>query len=221
MKKAVLILAVLMLALSSVGSAVRTGQVQGRIVDNQGKPLPGVKVTLSGPSTADHEDRHRRVGGIPLPVRLPGPGLQRQGRADRLQDRRSGPTSSSRSAAASRVDLVLEPGKTEEQVNVTAAPAVDRPEEDHVRRGVRLDGAPDAARRPATPGSSCSSSPAVMLDRENVGGNESGQQSAFVTKGDNTNGANNIWSVDGIDITDPAALGDSALLLRLRHVREI
>ena len=60
--------------------------------------------------------------------------------------------------------------------------------------------------------------PAIMVDRENVGGNESGQQSGFIGKGDSAGarisgnqGANNIWAIDGIDITDPAALGGSAL----------
>ena len=59
--------------------------------------------------------------------------------------------------------------------------------------------------------------PAIMVDRENVGGNESGQQSALHAKGDTpapasgNDGANNLWAVDGIDVTDPAALGGSAV----------
>jgi hypothetical protein len=53
--------------------------------------------------------------------------------------------------------------------------------------------------------------PSVMLDRENVGGNESSQPSAFVTRGDNTNGIDNTWTVDGIDVTDPIDLGRSEI----------
>ena len=53
--------------------------------------------------------------------------------------------------------------------------------------------------------------PAVMLDRENVGGNESTAPSVFVAKGDETNGAKNIWGIDGIDVTDPVDLGKPAI----------
>lgn len=55
--------------------------------------------------------------------------------------------------------------------------------------------------------------PAIMLDRENVGGNESGQQASFLGRGDMSNsgyyGSDNIWAIDGVDITDPAAMGGS------------
>jgi hypothetical protein len=45
------------------------------------------------------------------------------------------------------------------------------------------------------------------MDRENVGGNMSGQQSNYVSRGGNV--FNNKWAVDGIDITDMAATGSS------------
>jgi hypothetical protein len=47
----------------------------------------------------------------------------------------------------------------------------------------------------------------IAMDRENVGGNMSGQQSNYVSRGAMTN--NNKWSLDGIDITDMAATGGS------------
>ena len=54
--------------------------------------------------------------------------------------------------------------------------------------------------------------PSVLLDRENVGGNESGRQPAVVAKGDASNGTNNVWQIDGIDVTDPVAVGTSAVV---------
>ena len=45
------------------------------------------------------------------------------------------------------------------------------------------------------------------MDRENVGGNMSGQQSNYVSRGGNP--TNNKWSLDGVDITDMAATGAS------------
>ena len=47
----------------------------------------------------------------------------------------------------------------------------------------------------------------IAMDRENVGGNMSGQQSNYVSRGGNP--ANNKWSLDGVDITDMAATGSS------------
>jgi hypothetical protein len=45
------------------------------------------------------------------------------------------------------------------------------------------------------------------MDRENVGGNMSGQQSNYVSRGGSP--FNNKWAVDGIDITDMSATGSS------------
>jgi hypothetical protein len=44
----------------------------------------------------------------------------------------------------------------------------------------------------------------IAMDRENIGGNQSGQQSSYVSRGANGNSAK--WSLDGVDITDLAAL---------------
>jgi hypothetical protein len=52
-----------------------------------------------------------------------------------------------------------------------------------------------------------SSVPGVQVDRVNVGGNESGQQANFVGPG--AMGGNSIFAVDGVVITDMAALGSS------------
>ena len=42
--------------------------------------------------------------------------------------------------------------------------------------------------------------PQVQVDRENVGGNESGQQSNYVGPG--SDGDDGVWAVDGVVITD-------------------
>ncbi len=49
--------------------------------------------------------------------------------------------------------------------------------------------------------------PGVLVDRVNVGGNESGQQSNFVGAG--SSGATASWSIDGVSISDPSARGSS------------
>ena len=49
--------------------------------------------------------------------------------------------------------------------------------------------------------------PGIIVDRVNVGGAESGQQSGYQAKG--SSGGENTWSIDGIQITDMAATGAS------------
>ena len=47
----------------------------------------------------------------------------------------------------------------------------------------------------------------IAMDRENIGGNMSGQQSNYMSRG--ANPTNNKWSLDGVDITDMSATGAS------------
>ena len=51
--------------------------------------------------------------------------------------------------------------------------------------------------------------PGVVLDRVNVGGSDTAQQSLLFGHGDPGTGA--VWTLDGVDITDPASLGFTAL----------
>ncbi|HEX9709918.1 MAG TPA: hypothetical protein VGB42_08150, partial [Candidatus Thermoplasmatota archaeon] len=63
--------------------------------------------------------------------------------------------------------------------------------------------------RPADPWSVLRDVAGVVLDRVNVGGSESEVQSLLVARGDPGIGAS--WSLDGVEVTDPAALGTSLL----------
>ncbi|OGD27570.1 MAG: hypothetical protein A2028_04040 [Candidatus Aminicenantes bacterium RBG_19FT_COMBO_59_29] len=208
LKKAVRILAVLIFAVS-LSAQLRTGNVHGKISDKEGKPLAGVRVTLSRPQAADQ----KTVTGVSGIYRFPSafPGTDYTVKAE-LADFKT----VSRAnvvvmiGGSSAVDLVLEAGKPEEQVNVTAAaPAIDRRK---MTAGAHF-GWTELQTLPTArdPWVIVQLVPSVMLDRENVGGNESSQQSAFVAKGDNANGAANVWTVDGVDVTDPLALGTSAI----------
>jgi hypothetical protein len=50
--------------------------------------------------------------------------------------------------------------------------------------------------------------PTIYMDRVNVGGSESGQQSGYLAKG--ASGTDNTWSIDGVPVTDMGATGSSA-----------
>ncbi len=51
--------------------------------------------------------------------------------------------------------------------------------------------------------------PGVVLDRVDVGGSDTGQQSLVISRGDPGPGA--VWRLDGVDVTDPAALGSLSI----------
>ena len=59
--------------------------------------------------------------------------------------------------------------------------------------------------RPSDPWSLLREVPGVLLDRVNVGGSETGLQSLVVAGGDA--GGGTVWTLDGVDVTDPSALG--------------
>jgi hypothetical protein len=49
--------------------------------------------------------------------------------------------------------------------------------------------------------------PSIYVDRVNVGGSESGQQSNYIGKG--SYGSDNTWNIDGIPVTDMGATGST------------
>jgi outer membrane receptor protein involved in Fe transport len=61
--------------------------------------------------------------------------------------------------------------------------------------------------------------PGVQMDRINVGGNQSGQQSAFIGMG--TDASQNSFNMDGVTITDMAALGSSPTYYDFDQFQEV
>jgi hypothetical protein len=51
--------------------------------------------------------------------------------------------------------------------------------------------------------------PNITMDRINVGGSQSGQQSGYISRGSSS--GNNKWALDGVDITDMSATGASPI----------
>ena len=61
--------------------------------------------------------------------------------------------------------------------------------------------------------------PGMMLDREDVGGNESGQQSSFYGLGADSD--DTTWNVDGANITDPSAIGAAPSYMNTNSYEEM
>lgn len=208
MRKVAVFLAVFVLTLS-LSAQSRTGAIQGKVVNKGGSPLAGVKVTLSRPLTAGQRLTTGVTGLFRFPAVFPASDYTLKAElADFKTTVRSGVVIEIGGRLS--LDLVLEPGKPEETVNVTTpVPAVDRA---RFAQGASF-GTAELQILPTArdPWAVLQLIPGILLDRENVGGNESGLQARVLAKGDQTNGAANTWTIDGIDVTNPVDLGASAI----------
>lgn len=197
-----------MLALS-LSAQGRTGVLQGRTVGKDGKPLAGVKVTLSRPLAADSTLTTGAAGAFRFPAVFPASDYTLKAE---LNDFKTLVRSGIIIEAGGRLslDLVLQPGKPGETVNVTApVPAVDPA---RFARGESF-GPEILQALPTTrdPWDVVKLAPGTLLDRENVAGSESGLQARVLAKGDYKNGGADTWTIDGIDVTDPVDRGASSI----------
>jgi carboxypeptidase family protein len=210
-----LALAVLLLATSIPAVAqLQTGDLFGTVAGNKGEALPGVNVTLSG------------VGAPQVQV------TDKQGQLHFLNLYPGHYTVKAELQGWSPVEYsgiqVRVGGKTEIQITLSAAvtdeitvtgegPLLD------VRKlnqganisALELDKIPTAR----DPWSLLSQAPGVLVDRINVGGNESGSQSAFLGVGSRSR--DNAYSVDGVLVTDMNQVGASMTYYDFGAVEEV
>jgi carboxypeptidase family protein/TonB-dependent receptor-like protein len=198
----------LVLALALVGAGPATAQTlfQGRIdvtvQDAQDRAVPGATVEIAGPATQQQvSDTNGEAhflnlapGVYTLTVTLAGFTTYRN--------------ETVRVAAGSGVPLkaTLQVGGVTETVQVNReAPVID-PARQTVTTGVSYE---ELQQLPSArdPWVVLQTVPGVVVDRVNVGGAESGQQSNYLAKGAGL--ADNTWNLDGIPVTDLAATGSS------------
>jgi hypothetical protein len=194
-------LLVSLLALSAFGQA-QTGNIFGKTQAKDGSVLPGVTVTLTGvgaPQTfvTDATGAFRFLGLSPgtygLKAELAGFGNSVRNGITVNIGRNADVTMTLNPAAAESITVtaeapLLDVRKTGDGANVTK---------------VELQNVPTAR----DPWVILQQTPGISMDRNNVGGNESGQQSVYVSKGAVQSQA--TWNVDGVNITDFAATGSS------------
>ncbi len=179
------------------------GTLAGRVVDATGLPLPGVTVTVQGTDinrvfTTDANGHYRFLELAPGDYKL----------TSRLE----GFTTSVREHIAVGVGQTVELsvslaiGALTETINVTAASPMVDARQTGIATNVTID---ELTNIPTSrdPFSLLRSVNGVLVDRVNVGGNETGQQSNFVSKGTRPQDA--VWTLDGVAITDMALAGTS------------
>jgi len=189
------------------GSALaqyQSGNIYGKVQAKDGSILPGVTVTLTGVAAPQTEVSgpqgefhfvNLSPGTYSLKAELSGYGSAvRSGIGVRV-------------AQTADITITMNPSVAE-SITVTAeAPLIDTRK---VGTGasiprVEMEKVPSAR----DPWVVLQSVPSVMVDRINVGGNQSGQQSVYIAKG--ALGRENTWNMDGVTITDMAATGSSPI----------
>lgn len=182
---------------------LQSGNVYGKVVDTEGSILPGVTVTLNGGGApvvqvTDGQGQFRFLGL--------GPGSYK---IDAQLDGYSPVEYPSVVVAVGRnteIELTLNAAITDTIVVSAESPLLDsrRVSITSTVDKIELEKVPSAR----DPWDILRTTPGVLTDRVNVGGNESGQQSQYVGPG--SDGDQAIWSLEGINITDMSALGSSA-----------
>lgn len=200
---------------ASAAAQVQSGTISGTVKDQQGGAIPGVTATLHGvdvtqSSTTSGSGEFRFLDLAPgaYSVSLTLNGFK----------------------PLSREGVLVEVGKTvaltfelrienlADYVTVAAAtPVVDARQ-----TGTATNITQDELRQIPTsrdPFALMRSVPGVLVDRVNIGGNETGQQSNFTMKGTRPQDA--VWTLDGVVVTDMTLLGSSPTYFNVDNFQEI
>jgi len=204
--RAIVLALAALFATSSLASAQQqTGEIFGKVTDGSGAVLPGVTVTLTGPvllqpltattsETGTYQFPRLSIGTYSVRFELVG--FKTVVNEDII-------VTVGFSAA---VNAQMGISTVQETITVTGqSPIVDTRNTGTKQTFTNelLQSIPSAR----DPWVILQQTAGIAMDRENVGGNMSGQQSNYVSRGGNP--FNNKWAVDGIDITDMAATGAS------------
>ena len=177
--------------------------IAGRVVDATGLTVPGVTVTLQGDDIhqmfiTEVDGRYRFLDLAPGTYKL----------TSELQGFRTNVRENVIVVVGQTVDLpvTMALGALTETVTVTApSPIIDAKQTGTATNvtGDELFNIPSSR----DPFSVMRSVPGVLVDRVNIGGNETGQQLNFASKGTRPQDA--VWTMDGVVITDMALTGSS------------
>ena len=216
MKKALTLIAAILI-FAAWGLCPEYGNIYGKVTDPEGLPLPGVTVTISSayyPERAVVTSEEGMFRFLRLPVasdyflkfELPGfkTVVRQQIRVVFGQD--------------VRLDIIMEPTKIEEEVTVVAqTPLIDTKKAQvgvNITEEVLMD--LPTARNPWV---IMDLIPGMLVDRVDVGGNEAGQQSSYYGHGSSDD--DNLWTIDGANITDNSALGYAPAYVNISNYEEL
>jgi carboxypeptidase family protein len=191
----------LLLMTASLFAQTSGGNVIGKVTDASGGAIPGVTVTLSGigapqvfvtSSTGDYRFLNQSPGQYTVRAELTGFSAIQRAVVVSV-------------GANSEINFTLQSAVSETMTVTAQTPLVD------VRStstGSNFD-ATELQQVPTArdPWVVLQTVPGVLVDRENVGGNQSGQQSYFIGKGIARHQTE--WNLDGVNVTEMQATGTS------------
>lgn len=195
----------LLAGISTAWAQNQTGEIFGRVTDESGAVLPGVQITVSSPQllqplvavtsdTGSFQFPRLEVGAYTVKFELPGfKTVVREGVQITV-------------GFSANLSPQLGVSTVQETVTVTGETPVVDTKQTGTRQTFTLEqlqSVPSAR----DPWVILQQTAGIVMDRENIGGNMSGQQSNYVSRG--ANPSNSKWSLDGVDITDMSATGAS------------
>jgi hypothetical protein len=203
-----------MLVAGTVNAQLQTGNIYGKVQVKDGGALPGVTVTLRGvgaPQIFITDDQ----GKFHFLNLSPGTYSIAAELANFGSMVRSGVTVNVGRNAD--VAMTLDPKIVDKIIIVADEPLLDRRKTgDGTTVGkIELERVPTSR----DPWGVLGTAAGVQVDRINVGGSQSGQQSVYIGKG--AGSAQNSWSVDGVTITDMAAMGSTPLYFDFDSLEEM
>ena len=216
MKKLISIAAVL-LFLGVFVSAQDFGAIRGKVVDEDGTVLPGVSVTLTGGKIAMMSAVTSEAGNfrfLSLPV-ADDYMLKLELSGFKTVTREALNVSYGRDIT---LNITMEQTALEEEITVIGqTPVIDTK---RTQVGVNVTEemimSLPTARNPWV---IMSLVPGMLISKEDVGGNEAGQQSGYTGHG--SIGADQTWNIDGANITDNSALGAAPAYMNLASYEEL
>jgi Carboxypeptidase regulatory-like domain/TonB-dependent Receptor Plug Domain len=182
---------------------ISTGNIYGSIVDESGAILPGASITLAGPNIGARTTTSDSTGGFRF--------LNLDAGTYKLTAALAGFATVNREVRVTigqNVNLAfnMKVATVEETVTVSAeTPVIDVKK---TGTGTTLD-RDELSQIPNSrdPWAVLRQVPGVLVDRVNQAGTQSGQQSGFIGKGSSQQSA--MWVLDGVVVSDPAAVGAS------------
>jgi len=204
-----------LIAVVPAAAQISGGSVSGTVTDEQKAVLPGVTITLQGTdrtqtAVTDEAGRFRFLNQPPgayiVTVELAGfARVVREGIVVAVGRDADLPVQLRLAAVAETITVTGESPLVDTKVTGTATNFTT----DELTK-IPTSRDPFALMR---------SVPGVLVDRVNIGGNETGQQSNFASKGTRPQDAS--WTMDGIEITDMAATGASPTYFNFDNFEEI
>ncbi len=196
---------------------VQTGEITGRVTDDTGAVLPGVTVTLASsaliqPQSATSSETGSfrfpliPIGTYSVTFELPGfKTVVREGITVTI-------------GFTANVNQQLAISTVQETVTVSGESPIVDTKATTAKTTFDLDRLQNlpTARDPWV---MLQQVPNISMDRVNVGGSQSGQQSGYISRGGNT--GNNKWALDGVDITDMSATGASPIYYDFDMMQEM